>query len=100
MEANAEPLLPAPYLISEKLLVDLSMVNLLLYCAAGDEPVNRHLLLLPNSPRPFPGLHVCGGIPIRVKDQNPADVHAIKLDFGSGGSGIINTWNEFNMLII
>ena len=60
------------YLVGEELLVDLALVDLLLYGATGDEAVDSHLLALAYSPGTLPGLHVCRGVPVGVIYHHPA----------------------------
>jgi hypothetical protein len=49
----------------------LSVVDLLLNGATGDQPEDGHRSALPNPPGPFPGLAVSGGVPVRVVDHHP-----------------------------
>lgn len=66
------PVAAKVYLVGEELLVDLALVDLLLYGAAGDEAVDSHLLALAYSPGTLSSLHVCGGVPVGVIHHHPA----------------------------
>lgn len=46
------------HLVCEELLVDLPVINLFLYGATSNEPIDYDLFLLPNSPGPFASLHI------------------------------------------
>ena len=63
-------------LVGEELLVDLALVDLLLNCTAGDKAIYSDLLALANTPGTLPGLHVCGGIPVWVINNHPAEQHS------------------------
>ena len=57
----------------QEFLINLPVIYLLLDRARGDEPVDRHFLLLPDSPRTFARLRIRGRIPIGIVQQ-----HAIR----------------------
>ena len=61
------------HLVGQELLVDLAVVDLLLYRATSDQAIHSDLLLLSYPPGSLSGLHVGGRIPVRVIDQDPAN---------------------------
>ena len=71
--------------VDEELFVDLPMVDLLLNGAGGHQPVDGHLVLLPDPPRPLPRLHVRARVPVRVEDNDSVgsgQVHAKPTNLG------------------
>ena len=61
------------------------MVDLLLNGAGGHQPVDGHLVPLPDPPRPLPRLHVRARVPVRVEDNDSvgsSQVHAKPTNLG------------------
>ena len=46
------------------------MIDLLLDGPRGQQPVHGDLPSLAYAPRPLPGLRVCGGVPVRIIDDD------------------------------